>query len=96
MKPRHRTKHTDLFIVRFWAQYSTQDVSEGSEGQTRIGGRVQRALDGEAHEFDDWNALVATLRTMLAATSPELVAGTTELAKPAPSACADSLEIEGE
>ena len=71
MTARHLTKHTDLFLVRFWAQ-DTNDIPDGQSGWR---GKVQRTVDGEVHEFGDWDALVTTLRAMLAATSPELVAG---------------------
>lgn len=70
MSARH-TKHTDLFLVRFW----TQDAAGASDEQRAWRGRVQRAVDGESHEFHDWDTLVETLRQMLAATSPELAAG---------------------
>jgi len=66
MSPKHRTNRNDLFLVRFWLQ----DRSSQPEGQIQWGGKVQRAVSGESHEFNDWDALVKALRTMLAATSP--------------------------
>jgi hypothetical protein len=68
MSPKHRTNRNDLFLVRFWLQ----DRNSQPEGQIQWGGRVQRAVSGESHEFNDWDALVKALRTMLAATSPSL------------------------
>ena len=69
MSPKHRTNRNDLFLVRFWLQ----DMSSQPEGQSQWGGRVQRAVSGESHEFNDWEALVKVLRTMLAATSPSFM-----------------------
>jgi len=66
MSPKHRTNRSDLFIVRFWLE----DMSGEAEGQSGWGGRVQRAVSGESHEFSDWDALVKALQAMLAATSP--------------------------
>jgi hypothetical protein len=66
MSPKHHTTRNDLFLVRFWLE----DISSESEGQSGWGGRVQRAVSGESHEFNDWDALVKALRAMLAATSP--------------------------
>ncbi len=68
MPPKHHTTRNDLFLVRFWLQ----DTSSEPEGQSRWGGRVQRAVSGESHEFNDWNALVEALRAMLAATASSL------------------------
>ena len=70
MSPKHRTNRNDLFLVRFWLH----DVSSQPEGQSQWGGRVQRAVSGESHEFSDWDALVKALRAMLAATSPSFTA----------------------
>jgi hypothetical protein len=66
MSPKHHTTRNDLFLVRFWLE----DISSESEGRSGWGGRVQRAVSGESHEFNDWDALVKALRAMLAATSP--------------------------
>lgn len=69
MSPKHHTTRNDLFLVRFWLE----DTSGESDGQSGWGGRVQRAVSGESHEFNDWDALVKALRAMLAATSPSLM-----------------------
>jgi hypothetical protein len=69
MSPKHHTSRNDLFLVRFWLQ----DTSSESEGQITWGGRIQRAVSGESHEFSDWDAMVKVLRTMLAATSPSFM-----------------------
>ncbi len=57
------------------------------------GGKVQRVVDGEAHEFQNWVALVDTLRAMLAATSPGSVLGADGIIQPRP---AEGLESKGE
>jgi hypothetical protein len=70
MSPKHRTTRNNLFLVRFWLE-DTNGTSDGHErSEDRWGGKVQRAVSGESHEFSDWDALVKTLRAMLAATSP--------------------------
>ena len=69
MPPKHHTSRNDLFIVRFWLQ----DLSSDAEEQRRWGGRVQRAVSGESHEFNDWDALLKALQAMLAATSPSFM-----------------------
>ena len=69
MSPKHHTNRNNLFLVRFWLE----DMSSESEGQSGWGGRVQRAVSGESHEFSDWDALVKALRAMLAATSPSFL-----------------------
>lgn len=71
MSPKHHTTRNDLFVVRFWLQ----EVSGESEGQSRWGGRIQRPVSGESHEFNDWEALVKVLQTMLSATSPSFPVG---------------------
>ncbi len=71
MSPKHRTNRNDLFLVRFWLE----DMSSESEGQSGWGGRIQRAVSGESHEFNDWDALVKVLQAMLAATSPDFLIG---------------------
>ncbi|MDQ6695437.1 MAG: hypothetical protein M3014_13645 [Chloroflexota bacterium] len=50
-------------------------------------------VDGEAHEFQNWDALVDTLRAMLAATSPGSVLGADGIIQPRP---AEGLESKGE
>lgn len=69
MSPKHRTTRNDLFLVRFWLE----DMSSEADGQSGWGGRVQRAVSGESHEFNNWEALVKALRTMLASTSPSFL-----------------------
>jgi hypothetical protein len=69
MSPKHRTNRNDLFLVRFWLE----DLNSESEAQRGWGGRVQRAVSGESHEFKDWDALVKALRTMLATTWPSFM-----------------------
>ncbi len=58
---RSRTlRRTDLFLVRMW----TADARDGDR-RAEWHGRVQRAVDGEAHQFDGWQNLVDLLLTML-------------------------------
>lgn len=66
-----RYKRTDLFLVRVW----TQDPGDHTEptltedDTAAWHGRVQRVVDGEMHEFDNWDALVAALRAMITTAS---------------------------
>jgi len=66
MRPKRRTKHTDLFLVRIWVR-DLDDGSQGDQGTLDLHGRVQRTLDGEAHEFGDWPELLNWLIAMLEA-----------------------------
>ncbi len=66
MKPTRHIKHTDLFIVRVWTQ--DRDNQPGNSGHVASWrGKVQRVVDGEAHEFGSWQALIDTLQAMLSA-----------------------------
>lgn len=59
---RRPLRRTDLFLVRMWAE-EPQDGSDDPGWH----GKVQRVVDGEAHQFDTWRELVDALRTMLSA-----------------------------
>jgi hypothetical protein len=59
----HRHRRTDLFLVRVW----TESNKDG-RGKSLYGGRVQRVVDGESRQFDDWEGLVDALLVMLSAT----------------------------
>lgn len=61
MHRRHSLRRTDLFLVRVWTA-ETEDDSCNAAWH----GRIQRTVDGEAHPFDDWQALVDLLVAMLA------------------------------
>ena len=60
MNTGRRPRHTDLFLLRVW----TRPSGDGGDG-TEWRGKVQRVVDGEAHQFDGWQALVETLLSML-------------------------------
>lgn len=64
--PNRRHKHTDLFLVRVWAQ---DDQGSGSDSDSvptvRYRGSVQRVVSGEARQFDSWQALLDVLNAML-------------------------------
>ena len=71
---RHFTR-TDLFLVRIWtkgAEGSFSDEanfggeSEGEDaGKLEWQGSVQRAVDGEVHQFSSWQGLLDLLAEML-------------------------------
>jgi len=67
MSRHRRFKDTDLFLVRMWAEEVT-DASGGDEqGPTEWRGKVQRVVDGESYQFDNWQTLVDLLRAMFSA-----------------------------
>lgn len=51
--------------MRIWSQ----DKGLVPAGQSECRGKVQRTVDGEARQFQDWGGLVSTLPAMLAGTS---------------------------
>lgn len=57
---RRPLRRTDLFLVRMW-------VEDALDSSDKAGwhGKVQRVVDGEAHQFDTWQELVNVLQTML-------------------------------
>ncbi len=57
---RRALRRTDLFLVRMW-------VEDALDGSKKAGwhGKVQRVVDGEAHQFDTWQELVNALQAML-------------------------------
>ena len=68
MRTDRRLKRTDLFLVRVW----TQDGDAGdSSGQGEWHGKVQRVVDGETHQFDDWQHLMDLLVAMVSGTGSE-------------------------
>jgi hypothetical protein len=60
MGMRRRYKRSELFLVRVWTQGRGHDSSMGTWR-----GRVQRAGNGEAHQFEDWQGLLRVLSEML-------------------------------
>ena len=62
-------RRTDLFLVRVWREGigdHNDDEASGTGGDTtEWRGRVQRVVDGESHEFDNWQGLVDSLLVML-------------------------------
>jgi hypothetical protein len=50
---RRQLKRSNLFVLRIW----TQD-EDNFEGATKWEGQVTRAVDGEAHHFDDLQGLL--------------------------------------
>jgi hypothetical protein len=62
MSQSRHPRRTDLFLVRIWTGEGTQTPPDG---EIPCRGRVQRTVDGESHEFEDWEGLVAALASML-------------------------------
>jgi hypothetical protein len=63
-------RRADLFLVRVWVEDAAgdeEDAGERSDGSTQVAwcGRVQRVVDGEAHEFSGLQGLVDSLSAML-------------------------------
>jgi hypothetical protein len=61
MSTHRHLRRTDLFLLRVW----TEDAGDGS-GKTQWRGKVLRVVDGESHQFDDWQGLLTLLSLMLA------------------------------
>jgi hypothetical protein len=63
-------RRTNLFLVRVWveeAEGDEEDAGEraGGSAEAAWSGRVQRVVDGEAHEFSGLQGLVDSLLAML-------------------------------
>lgn len=65
MNPVRNFRRTDLFLVRMWTA-EVVDAGYG-EGRPRFEwhGKVQRVVDGEVHQFSDWQGLADLLSAML-------------------------------
>jgi hypothetical protein len=69
---RHR-KRTELFLVRVWTEEEMAAPEPDSAGDSKKvvrGGRVQRVVDGESHQFNDWAGLTNLLVAMLSDSKP--------------------------
>jgi hypothetical protein len=53
VNPRRQLKRSNLFVLRIWTQ-----EEENHEEVIKWQGEVQRAVDGEAHHFDDLYGLL--------------------------------------
>ncbi len=65
---RHPLKRSDLFLVRMWLEDA---LDSGDKAGWH--GKVQRVVDGEAHQFDTWQELVNALQGMLSEAGDEHV-----------------------
>jgi hypothetical protein len=84
MGTHHRYRRSDLFLVRLW----TEDADDDG-GQVQWRGKVQRVVDGEAHQFSDWQGLSELLMAMLSAEG-----STSHLAQSGPGEHTDSERSE--
>jgi hypothetical protein len=68
-RPGNRFHRSNLFVVRIWCEDTgaAGDRSAGVAGAAECRGRVQRAVSGEARDFEGWPALIEVLEEMLAA-----------------------------
>ena len=67
MGTRRQYQRSDLFLVRLWLKESDDGSNTGqASGQDRWHGKVQRVIDGEAHQFSSLQGLVDVLLVMLA------------------------------
>jgi hypothetical protein len=60
MGGRHHYRRSDLFLVRMWSE----EAADGS-GKIEWRGKVQRVVDGESHQFGEWQDLCNLLLGML-------------------------------
>ena len=70
MKSDRNLKRTELFLVRVWLSSAGGGKPHPGASADRWKGRVQRVVDGEAHEFDDWQGLTDALAAMLPGNTP--------------------------
>jgi hypothetical protein len=68
--PHRRMRRTDLFLVRVWAEETTTTMGADGVDRPVCRGRVQRVVDGESYQFDDWQGLADLLMAMLEGTAP--------------------------
>jgi len=62
VNPRRQIKRSNLFVLRIWSRETDdQDPNEGGRWQ----GQVRRAVDGEAHHFDELQGLLDWLKDNL-------------------------------
>jgi hypothetical protein len=63
---RQHYKRSNLFLVRLWSRDSNDGSKAGGDsGQVQWQGKVQRVVDGEAHQFTSLQGLVDWLLIML-------------------------------
>ena len=60
MRVRLHYRRSDLFLLRMWSR----EADDGS-GRLEWHGKVQRVVDGESHDFSDWQGLSDLLLAML-------------------------------
>ena len=65
MGAQHQNKRSNLFLVRVW----TRNSHDGS-GEPEWEGKVQRVVDGESHQFNDWQGLGDQIVGMLTEKRP--------------------------
>jgi hypothetical protein len=53
VSPRRQLKRSNLFVLRIWTQ-----EEDNHEEAVKWEGEVRRAVDGEAHHFDDLQGLL--------------------------------------
>lgn len=71
----HQSQHlkrTNLFLLRVWTEDAGDSASDGSgnaagsdSGKAEWHGKVQRVVDGESHQFNNWQDLIDLLLEML-------------------------------
>ena len=62
MRTRHRSKRSDLFLVRFWAEDASMEKAMGNVERQ---GTLLRVVDGESHRFNSLQELMDLLKAML-------------------------------
>ena len=58
-------RRTNLFLVRVWAEETSYEEGKNSIGEVEWHGKVQRVIDGEAHQFANLQSLPDLLLEML-------------------------------
>jgi hypothetical protein len=67
VRTRRQYNRADLFLVRLWSKESADGSSASNAGgPVEWHGKVQRVVDGEAHQFRGLQGLVDALLVLLA------------------------------
>jgi len=63
MSMRNHLRRSNLFLLRVWPEEDSD--APDAEEVVRWRGKVQRVVDGESHQFSDWEGLTSLLLAML-------------------------------
>ena len=56
----HQYRRSDLFLLRMWLDKTVDGTDQGEWH-----GKLQRVVDGEAYQFNNWSTLIELLEAMI-------------------------------